>query len=58
VPIESRFRVIYAASDRVAAFAETIARFRPSPAVIAALQDINDDEPLETSLAEFVVPAD
>lgn len=37
---ESSYRVIYASSERVGAFIETLARFRPDPAVVAALSDI------------------
>ncbi len=35
------YRVLYACSERVGAFVETLARFRPSPSVIAALGAID-----------------
>jgi hypothetical protein len=38
-----RYRVLYASSRRRGAFLETLARFRPDPAVLAALQDIAPD---------------
>ncbi len=42
VPEEERFRVIYAATQRDGAFAETIAHFRPDLAALAALAAIRD----------------
>lgn len=41
------YRVLYAATEREGAYVETLARFRPDPAVLAALDAIeaHDDEP-------------
>jgi hypothetical protein len=55
---EERFRVIYCATQRVATFGETLARFRPSPSLISALDEIDDDEPLEASLSGALDPDD
>jgi len=38
---EARFRVVYAATQRAAAFAETIASFRPDLLALAALRTIH-----------------
>jgi hypothetical protein len=57
VPPEQRFRVIYCATQRLAAFGETLARFRPSLALLARLAEIDDDEPIAESLAGAVDPA-
>ncbi len=56
LPLESRFRVIYCATQREAAFGETIARFRLSATTRAALALIDDDEPLDESLSGSVDP--
>ena len=58
VPPEGRFRAIYCATQRVAAFAETIAHFRPSLALLASLAAIEDDEPLDAGVAGSVDPGD
>jgi len=58
VPPGSRFRTIYCATQRAAAFGETMARFRPSVALLAQLNAIEDDEPLERALAGAVDPTD
>jgi hypothetical protein len=58
IPQDARFRVIYCATHRAGAFAETIARFRPDPDLYLALQQIKDDEPLDPSLQGGVVPVD
>lgn len=43
---EASYRVLYASSQRMAAFLETLARFRPDLAVLAELEQIDgDDEP-------------
>jgi len=43
---QASYRVLYASSQRVGAFVETLARFRPDLEVIAALEQIEgDDEP-------------
>ena len=49
------FRTLYATAQRRTAFLETLARFRPSPEVLTALEAVsNTDEPLPGPL----VPAD
>lgn len=53
-----RFRVIYCATQRVATFGETIARFRPSLTLLSQLEAIDDDEPLNESLSGAVDPED
>jgi len=40
----SAYRVLYAASDRLGAFVEVLARFRPDPHVVAALEEIEGEE--------------
>lgn len=47
------YRVVYASSSRLGCFLETLARFRPDPAVIAGLEAIMGEEPLD---AVGVVP--
>lgn len=46
---QSTYRVLYAASERVGAYVETLAHFRPDPAVLAGLDaiagDDDDDQP-------------
>lgn len=56
IPQEKRFQVIYCATQRAAAFAETIAPFRPDPQMLAKLQEIEDDEPLDPELRGGIVP--
>ena len=58
VPPAKRFRTIYCATQRAGTFGETLARFRPSVALLAQLAEIDDDEPLEQSLAGAVDPRD
>jgi hypothetical protein len=58
IPQGARFRVIYCATQRAAAFPETIARFRPDPHLYLALHQIKDNEPLDPSLQGGVVPVD
>ena len=41
---QSSYRVLYAASDRLGAFVEVLARFRPDPHVLKELQNIAGDE--------------
>jgi hypothetical protein len=48
------YRVLYASTERMGAFVETLARFRPDPALVAALDAIDDDEPVTAG----VVPAE
>jgi hypothetical protein len=57
-PPARRFRTIYCATQRAAAFGETMARFRPSLALLAQLSAIDDDEPLERALAGAIDPVD
>jgi hypothetical protein len=45
-----RFRILYCASTAIGAFGETLARFRPSIALLARLRAIEDEEPLEVQL--------
>lgn len=52
------FRSIYCATQRVATFGETLATFRPSPALLTHLVEIDDDEPLAVTLAGVVDPED
>lgn len=49
LPVADRFRTLYFATQRSGAFGETIARFRPSLALIEALVFIEDEEPLPAS---------
>jgi hypothetical protein len=44
IPPENRFRVLYCATQREAAFAEVISRFRQRPGLTAILSQIEDDE--------------
>jgi len=57
-PPEERFRAIYCATQRAATFGETLARIRPSPSLLVALEAIDDDEPLEDALAGVLDPED
>lgn len=41
---EGRYRVLYACSIRVATFVEMLTQFRPDPAVVAGLAEIDGDE--------------
>ncbi len=50
VPETERYRAIYCATQREAAFGETIARLRPSMDVLAELADIEDSEPFDLDL--------
>lgn len=52
---ESSYRVLYACSQRLGAFVEVLARFRPDPAVVAGLAEIEGDDPSE-GLAPGSVP--
>lgn len=56
VPEEKRYRAIYCATGRAGAFGETIARFRPSVKLLAELEAIEDEEPLDPELEGGVVP--
>jgi hypothetical protein len=56
IPEAERFRVIYCATSRAAAFGETIARFRPDLELLAKLEEIEDDEPKSPEPQGGVVP--
>ena len=56
IPEAVRFRVIYCATSRAAAFGETIARFRPDLELLAKLEEIEDDEPISPELQGGIVP--
>lgn len=57
-PPEQRFRAIYCATQRLAAFGETLAHFRVSATVLAGLDAIDDEESTEDALAGVVDPED
>jgi len=57
-PPEKRFRAIYCATQRLATFGETLARFRVSSNVLAGLDAIDDQESTEESLAGAIDPTD
>lgn len=48
------YRVLYASSERMGAFVETLARFRPDPELVTALDAIDDEEEVTAG----VVPAE
>ena len=57
IPIEDRFRVIYCATQREAAFAEVVSRFRQRPNLERVLAKIEDDEEtIEEALSGAVDP--
>ena len=56
VPQEDRFRMIYCATRPAGAFGETMARYRKSLRLLAALQGIADDKPLDPELEGGIVP--
>ncbi len=55
---DARYRVLYACSERVGCFLETLARFRPDPAVIAGLAEIESEEGEPRTGPPGRVPAD
>jgi len=55
-PEEERYRVVYCATERAGAFGETIARFRLSVGLLAGLEQVKDEEPLDPELEGGVVP--
>ena len=57
-PPETRFRTIYCATQRVATFGETAARFRPTPTLLAKLEAVDADESTDEALAGAVDPQD
>lgn len=54
----AQYRVLYACSQRVGCFLETLARFRPDPAVIAGLAEIEGEEGEPATGPPGRVPAD
>lgn len=50
------YRVLYASSEPLGAYLETLARFRPDPLVVAAIADIDEDPGFPT-LTTGLVPA-
>lgn len=58
LPRERRFRVVYCATERIGAFGETLARFRAPLSTLAGLEEIDDEEPVEESLAGAIDPQD
>ena len=58
VPPAKRFRMVYCTTHRIAAFAETLARFRVSLNLLAGLAAIDDDETVEESLSGAIDAAD
>ena len=57
IPPEDRFRVIYCATQREAAFAEVVSRFRQRPELNAILARVEDDEEsVEGALSGAVDP--
>lgn len=58
IPRQARYRVVYCATQREAAFGEITARFRLNPRLIQGLTRItDDDEPIEDTLHGIVDPA-
>jgi hypothetical protein len=53
---DSDYRVLYAASDEVAPFVETLARFRPDVQLLADLEEINDEPDDPPTMPGGVVP--
>lgn len=49
-PEEEHYRVVYCATERAGAFGETITRFRPSVGLLAGLEQVKDEEPLDPEL--------
>lgn len=52
---KGHYRVVYAATERLSAFVETLSRFRPDPAVTAELEKIEGDD-ADPDPAPGVVP--
>ncbi len=57
IPEAAQFRVVYAATQREGAFAETIAHFRPDLEALAALARIADDAPMGKRPLVGTIPA-
>lgn len=58
IPETERFRTIYCATQRVAAFGETIARYRPSLSLLKGLEEDVDDDEEPLNLESGVIPLD
>ena len=58
IPEAQRFRALYCASNREAAFAEVLAHFRPSLALLARLTEIEDHESSGAISQRVTIPAD
>lgn len=54
---EQRFRVIYCATQRAAAFGETVAQFRESMALLALMQGVDDNQPVPADNPPGVIPS-
>jgi len=55
---EARFRVVYCASERVCAFAETVARFRPNLRALAGIRAASDDPDIASVLRPGLITED
>lgn len=55
---EARFRVVYCASERVCAFAETVARFRPNLRALAGIRAASDDPGIASVLRPGLITED
>ena len=53
---EGLFRVVYACTERMGTFVETLAQFRPDPAVVAGLEEIDGGGAPDHSIAPGEVP--
>ena len=53
---ESSYRVLYACSQRLGAFVETLSRFRPDPEVVAGLSEIKGEDEAAPALPPGHVP--
>lgn len=54
---EGQYRVLYASTEREATFRESLARYRPDPAILAAEISTADDEAAPVTIAAGVIPA-
>jgi hypothetical protein len=54
----ARFRTLYCASTAAGAFGETLARFRPSLALLTLAQAVVDEEPIDEDLLAGEIPSD
>lgn len=56
IPTAGRYRVLYASSERLGTFVETLAPFRPDPAVVAGLREIDAESDDARPVASGTVP--